>query len=254
MLTTTAELTTVTLQNLGESRFKNWYLDISGSTGDLMLSEQLVSGAYWKLDDHGDGIVSFQNLGESRFKNWYLDISGSTGDLMLSEQLVSGAYWKLDDHGDGTVSFQNLGESRFKNWYLDISGSSGNLMLSEQLVSGAYWKLPDISSKIDEIKKRLEDYIKDNFAVGNKRNAHIEEFELRGIVLYFKVRVQSKEEKREPVIGLVTVYSLTYHVEGNINLIIPDPDKIEICVDAPWPVNKICRTGRDIAAAILMSQ
>lgn len=132
---------TVSLQNQGDSPFKNWYLDIDGNTGALMLSERLVSGAYWELTDQGNGTVSLQNLGNSRFKNWYLDIDGNTGALMLSERLVSGAHWKLNDHGAGRVSLQNLGNSRFKNWYLDIDGNTGALMLSERLVSGAFWSL-----------------------------------------------------------------------------------------------------------------
>lgn len=51
---------TVSLQNLGNSRFKNWHLDIDGNTGAFMLSESLVSGAYWKLtrpDTQGENIA-----------------------------------------------------------------------------------------------------------------------------------------------------------------------------------------------------
>ncbi|WP_127549699.1 hypothetical protein [Paenibacillus amylolyticus] len=102
----------------------------------------------------------------------------------------------------------------------------------------------------EKVKQRLDAYIEDHFAVGNKRNADIEEFELREEVLHFKLRVQSKEVKRTPF-GRVTVYSLTYHVEGDVNLISPDPDDVKICVDAPWPVNSICVTAREIAEYLM---
>ncbi|MEK7015966.1 fascin domain-containing protein [Bacillus sp. FSL R9-9410] len=114
---------TVSLQNLGNSRFKGWYLDIDGNTGKSILSERLFSGCYWKLTNHGNNTVSLQNLGNSSFKGWYLDIDGNTGKVILWERLGSGGYWKLTDQGNHTVILQNLGNSSFKDWYLDIDAT-----------------------------------------------------------------------------------------------------------------------------------
>jgi hypothetical protein len=83
----------ITLQNLGNSRFKDYYLDINGETGEVILSPKLSSGTYWLLSQEGGGLT-LKNQGNSRFKNYYLDIDGSTDKVILSELLYSGAIWK----------------------------------------------------------------------------------------------------------------------------------------------------------------
>ncbi|HDR8144220.1 TPA: hypothetical protein QC063_004503 [Bacillus cereus] len=128
----------ITLQNLGESPYKNSYLDIDGNTGRVILS-QGGSGIHWRLRRHSDGVVTLQNLGESPYKNSYLDIDGNTGRVILS-QGGSGIYWRLRRHSDGVVTLQNLGESPYKNSYLDINGNTGRVILS-QAGSGIYWRL-----------------------------------------------------------------------------------------------------------------
>ncbi|MED1803123.1 hypothetical protein [Brevibacillus porteri] len=105
-----------------------------------ILWRHLARGAYWKLTDHGDNIVSLQNTADTNFKDWYLDIDGHTGSVILWEHLGRGGYWKLTDHGDNIVSLQNTADTNFKDWYLDIDGRTGSVILWEHLGRGGYWK------------------------------------------------------------------------------------------------------------------
>jgi hypothetical protein len=135
---------TVRLQNLGNSRFKDWYLDIDGNTGAVILTESsAASGINWRLTSLGGTTVTLQNLGNSRFKNWYLDIDGNTGAAILTESpIYSGTKWRLSSLGGTTVTLQNLGNSRFKDWYLDIDGNTGAAILTESpAASGINWRL-----------------------------------------------------------------------------------------------------------------
>lgn len=129
----------IKLQNLGESNYRNLYLDINGNNGGVILSySPTFSGTNWRLTDNGHGIIMLQNLGQSPFKNFYLDIDGNSGRVILSRCLFSGVYWKLNDLGDGTIRLQNLGHSNFRNQYLDTD-NQGNLIVSAQTYSGTRW-------------------------------------------------------------------------------------------------------------------
>ncbi|AFC28485.1 hypothetical protein PM3016_1562 [Paenibacillus mucilaginosus 3016] len=131
----------VTLQNQGNSPYKNWYLDIDGNTGRVILSENQFSGVFWSLTNHGNGIVTIQNQGNSHYKNWYLDIDGNTGQVILSQNQFSGVFWRVSNHGNGIVTLQNQGNSPYKNWYLDIDGNTGRVILSQNQFSGVFWNL-----------------------------------------------------------------------------------------------------------------
>jgi hypothetical protein len=139
----------ISLQNNANTQWKDWYLDIDGETGDVILWPRLGSGGYWKLTDHGNGTVSLQNNANTQWKDWYLDIDGETGDVILWPRLGSGGYWKLTDHGNGTVSLQNNANTQWKDWYLDIDGETGDVILWPRLGSGGYWKFTDHGNGTD---------------------------------------------------------------------------------------------------------
>ncbi|MEK7015965.1 hypothetical protein [Bacillus sp. FSL R9-9410] len=207
---------TVSLQNLGNSRFKGWYLDIDGNTGKSILSERLFSGCYWKLTNQGNNTVSLQNLGNSSFKGWYLDIDGNTGKVILSERLFSGCYWKLTDQGNHTVILQNLGNSSFKDWYLDIDGSIIEPPIEQEhkflkkfsniplpppyvgfFVSGEVWT-DDIKIKVTylgvevggaEVKKLAPNALEVKFKEGNKLNKLVFVREDKSLIARGEIRV-----------------------------------------------------------------
>lgn len=81
----------VTLQNLGNSRFKNYYLDIDGTTGGVILSSRIYSGAYWLVTER-DGELTFKNQGNSRFKNYFLNADVS-GNVILSSKYTDRSRW-----------------------------------------------------------------------------------------------------------------------------------------------------------------
>ncbi|MDA2068443.1 hypothetical protein PDN02_28445, partial [Bacillus cereus] len=96
-------------QNNAETQFQNWYLDIDGTTGDVILSRNLGRGGYWRLTDHGNGIVTFQNNAETQFQNWYLDIS-VTPEVPPHDRIVIGCISGLFGHADviGNSAMRNL--------------------------------------------------------------------------------------------------------------------------------------------------
>ena len=88
-----------TIRNLGKSDYYNYYLDIDGKTGKVILSRKREAGANWLVSKAGtiegvDGYV-IRNLATSPYKGWYLDIDGREGTLMLTKKPVDGIYWYL---------------------------------------------------------------------------------------------------------------------------------------------------------------
>ncbi|MCR8927516.1 RICIN domain-containing protein [Priestia megaterium] len=139
---------TVRFQNLGNSKFKDWYLDIDGNTGKVLLTESYAaSGINWRMTSLGGTTITLQNLGNSKFKGWYLDIDGNTGAVILTESpTASGIRWRLISLGGTTITLQNLGNSRFKDWYLDINGNTGTALLTESnSASGIKWRLTNLN-------------------------------------------------------------------------------------------------------------
>ncbi|BBO34508.1 hypothetical protein PLANPX_4120 [Lacipirellula parvula] len=86
-----------TIRNRGKSDYFNYYLDIDGKTGALMLNKERAAGANWIVRSVGNyrGYKAYviQNLAESPFRGHYLDIDGRKGTLMLNEKPASGIYW-----------------------------------------------------------------------------------------------------------------------------------------------------------------
>ncbi len=83
LLLTHQSNSTISLQNTANTKFKDWYLDIDGHTGDVILWDHLASGGFWKLNNQGNDIVSLQNTADTKFKDWYLDIDGLPKYIIL---------------------------------------------------------------------------------------------------------------------------------------------------------------------------
>jgi hypothetical protein len=87
----------------------------------------------------------------------------------------------------------------------------------------------------------LESYF-DEVAQGNEGDAEIEELDLDGTTLRYKVKIRHHQvaKIRIPFNGTkkVDVYSLTTFAEGKIDVKNPDPNDQKICVDTP--VGQMC--------------
>ncbi|OKP90035.1 hypothetical protein A3842_03925 [Paenibacillus sp. P3E] len=102
------------------------------------------------------------------------------------------------------------------------------------------------TSTIDEVKARIADYCKENLAVGNERDARVEELSLNGTVVNLKVWIRSKHK----VFAGVTLYSVTYEINGTYDLINPTiVGESEICVDTP--AGKQCIKAKQIVAILM---
>jgi hypothetical protein len=99
--------------------YQGWYLDFDddGEVEDidggaiarnLLLSEERVPGAFWKLTRTDKGCLIQAQA--ARFVGWYLSIDDSYKDediggarssrcLLLTKELVPGGYWQMDDVG-----------------------------------------------------------------------------------------------------------------------------------------------------------
>ena len=134
----------IKLQNLAKTNFENWFLDIDGNAGAVILSKNGGgSGTEWVLTEAGDNKVRIQNFGNSKFKEWFLDIDGKNGELLLTKSAEgSGTLWALSKEGDKS-KLQNLGTSKYKDFYLDIDGNKGWVVLSKG-GSGTNWRIVEV--------------------------------------------------------------------------------------------------------------
>ncbi|HDR7598208.1 TPA: hypothetical protein QCX65_001505 [Bacillus mycoides] len=139
----------ISLQNNANTHWKDWYLDIDGNSGKLILWDRPGSGNRWRVINHGNNVVSLQNTANTPWKNWYLDIDSHSGKVILWDRLSGGGYWKLTDQGHGLVSLQNTENTPWKDWYLDINGHTGEIILEKNLGSGGYWKITDHGNDTD---------------------------------------------------------------------------------------------------------
>lgn len=93
---------------------------------------------------------------------------------------------------------------------------------------------------IDTVKEKIADYCKSNLAVGNKKDARVEELSLNGTVVTLKVWIQSKHKE----FG-VTLYSVSYELKGTYDLLNSDSiGESEICFDTP--LGKQCIKAKQI--------
>ncbi len=136
------DLSILSFQNLGKSPYENWYLDIDGNTGALMLTERRdASGILWQPTLVGDGVYTLQNLGRSRFEGAYLDIDGNTGEVILADGEGTGTRWKITEE-NGKVKLQTLADGEYRGHYLDIDGNTGKVTLAaEGRSTGTAWKM-----------------------------------------------------------------------------------------------------------------
>ncbi|PRS99246.1 hypothetical protein C6356_29905 [Bacillus wiedmannii] len=110
--------------------------------------------------------------------------------------------------------------------------------------------MPNTPEIVAKVKQDLEAFgLK--LTVGNERSARLERFEIDGTVVFFKLRLHSEEEIDNPrPIPDITVYSVTYYVEGSYDLLNPgNYDEIDICVDTP--VGKICKKAKEIVEILV---
>lgn len=138
------DINLIQLANLGNSPYKNSFLDIDGDTGSLMLNANgQASGCAWLMVRHGGHKVKLQNLGNSPYKGYFLDINGGNGALMLNPSGdATGCRWRLSELGGDVVKLQNLGTSSYNDWFLDIDGGNGHLMLNQNgTAGGCSWRL-----------------------------------------------------------------------------------------------------------------
>jgi hypothetical protein len=79
-------------------KLAGWYLDFDDdaqieelggatSSSNLLLTEQMVPGAYWKVTETDEGSLIQAQAG--RFEGWYLDLD------LLTKQRVKGAFWEF---------------------------------------------------------------------------------------------------------------------------------------------------------------
>lgn len=128
-----------TFRNFGDTEFKNHYLDLNGTTGEVILHPTIGDGGYWQLKNQGNNIVTLQSIADTDHKNKYLGIDGN-GEVKLYSRLGSAEYWLLNDEDNGRISLKNLGDTKFKNHYLDLNDRTGKVILHPHLGGGGYWK------------------------------------------------------------------------------------------------------------------
>lgn len=88
----------------------------------------------------------------------------------------------------------------------------------------------------------LDDYL-DQLCKGNEGNADINTLELDGTVMNYDITMQHLH--RIKVLGKkVTVYSLTTHARGKVDVLHPNPSDVKFCVDSPF--GEVCATLSDI--------
>ncbi len=82
----------------------------------------------------------------------------------------------------------------------------------------------------------IERFLEDSVAQGNEGDATVERLELDGVNLSFRFQIQHKQVFKERVLGQTikfTVYDVTTPVEGQVNVIAPNPNDVTFGVDTP---------------------
>jgi hypothetical protein len=123
------------IQNLGNSQYKNWYLDIDGSNGHVVLSQNLKgTGAHWKITEGPNGI-SIQNMCNCSFRDGFLSM-GDDGQLWVTYIPVH--YWKITKNGSSS-KIQSMEIIGVEGLYVDIDGNGGVVLESSPKGSGTNW-------------------------------------------------------------------------------------------------------------------
>lgn len=136
-----------TIQNQARGNlFYNYYLDINGRTGALMLNSSYCGGGCeWSFKEVRNGVYTIRNQAKGTpYYSHYLDINGRTGALMLNpEYCGGGCEWRLSNIRDTIFTVQNQAQgNKYYNYFLDIDGRTGALMLnSEYCGGGCEWKI-----------------------------------------------------------------------------------------------------------------
>ncbi|MCY9367698.1 hypothetical protein MOF14_13230 [Bacillus spizizenii] len=101
------------------------------------------------------------------------------------------------------------------------------------------------ASSIEMVKDQLAHFCKHNLAVGNRRDARVEELTLNGTTVHYKVWIRSKEKFHG-----ITIYSVTYTIDGDFDLANPASARdARVCVDTP--IGKLCIKAEQIVAILM---
>ncbi|MEP0919774.1 hypothetical protein NC981_23390 [Leptolyngbya sp. DQ-M1] len=126
---------------------------------------------------------------------------------------------------------------------------------SQQLISvGPDWarKLPGVK---DALSREIAEFLKNNYARGNRRDAEVEALAARGTRLYLRAKVRHHHVWRRPWGGSTTVYSVTNTIEATFDPLKPDQtlDGSRLCFNLAPQVGggKVCVSGRDLVRIII---
>ncbi|MGD2434063.1 hypothetical protein ACP8H3_08880 [Bacillus velezensis] len=104
--------------------------------------------------------------------------------------------------------------------------------------------LEEDASLIEMVKDQLADYCKSNLAVGNNKDARVEELTLNGTTVHYKIWIRSKDKSYG-----ITVYSVTYTIEGDFDLSNPaSAIGAKVCVDTP--IGQLCVSAEQIVTIL----
>lgn len=130
-----------------------------------------------------------------------------------------------------------------------LSDSSSVQVTGKMLISVApNWqaKLPKVK---DSISTEIATFLKNNYAVGNERDASVEALEIRGSKLYMRAQIRSRQVTK--VFGKkVVTYSLTNTVETSFDPLNPQAtmDQSRLCFNKAPVIGggKVCASASDI--------
>lgn len=135
-----------------------------------------------------------------------------------------------------------------------VSGSTPSLISPEVRVSVA----PNWTQRLPRVKETLSreiaEFLKSNYARGNRKDAWVEALEARGTKLYLRAKVRHHHAWKRPWGGFTTMYDVTNTIETTFDPLRPDQtlDGSRLCFNLAQQVGggKICVSARDVVRII----
>ncbi len=134
----------------------------------------------------------------------------------------------------------------------DIMASSSP---SAMLISvGPDWmqKLPRVK---DTISREVAEFLKSNYARGNRKDAWVEVLEARGTRLYMRAKVRHHHAWKRPWGGFTTMYDVTNTIETTFDPLNQNQtlDGSRMCFDLAPQIGggKVCASVRDVVRIIV---
>lgn len=137
----TGKKTEIVLLNQGDSRFKDWCLNVSRHTGSVTVEELQHSGCRWDLLCRKLNECQLINRGKSKYDGWHLNVKEDSEDVTVEKGIYSGTFWQIVDWGEKGIQLKNLGESKYNHWYLNVRGDNGKVTVEKVEHSGSFWRL-----------------------------------------------------------------------------------------------------------------